>query len=225
MLKPLERNRAIALRISGLSYSEIRRKVPVARSTLSEWFHNVGLSKPQKQRLTPKKLAAARRGARKLHEQKLLRVRRLMWHANREAYELLRAREMRWAIGTALYWAEGAKIRDPGYERFCFTNTDPAMILFIRGWLRRFCSVGRSDIKYALYIHQSADIQAARRFWVRLLGIGNSDLRIYLKKHNRSPHRRYVNRLYRGTIRLTVKRSTALNRRIAAWIRAMARAG
>lgn len=225
MSKLLERKRAIALRISGLSYSEIRRKVPVARSTLSEWFRNVGLSKRQKQRLTSKKLAAAYRGARKVHEQKLLRVRRLMWHANREARELLRAREMRWAIGTALYWAEGCKIRDSGYERFCFTNTDPAMILFIRGWLRRCCSVGRSDIMYALYIHQSADIQAARRFWIRLLGIASANLRIYFKKHNRSPHRHYVNRLYRGTIRLTVKRSTALNWRISAWIRAMARAG
>ncbi len=57
----------------------------------------------------------------------------------------------------------------------------------------------------------SSDILAARRFWVRLLGIGNSDLRIYLKNHNPSPHRRYLIRLYCGTIWLTVKRSTALN--------------
>ncbi len=223
MSKPLERKRAIALRTSGFSYSEIRRRVPVAKATLSEWFRKVGLSKRQRQRLTTRKLAAARRGAQKLHEEKLQRLRRLLHCANREAHQLLRARELRWAIGAALYWAEGAKVRTSDSQRFCFTNTDPAMILIMRGWLRRYCAVGRSGITYSLYIHRSANIPAARKFWSNVLSIGNSDLRIYLKKHNSAPRRRYDNRRYHGTIRLTVRRSTALNYRVSAWIRAMTR--
>jgi len=46
--------KAIELRKKGLSYSEILKCVPVAKSTLSLWLRSVGLSKKQRQRLTDK---------------------------------------------------------------------------------------------------------------------------------------------------------------------------
>ena len=61
-VKLKEKELAIKLRRRGLSYNEILRKVPVAKSSLSLWLKSVGLAKKQKQRLTKKKLAAARRG-------------------------------------------------------------------------------------------------------------------------------------------------------------------
>jgi len=54
---------AISLRQGGRSYSEILQKVSVAKSTLSLWLREVGLSKKQHQRLTQKRLKAAQRGA------------------------------------------------------------------------------------------------------------------------------------------------------------------
>ena len=53
---------ALNLRKQGFSYSEILERIPVAKSTLSLWLREVGLSKRQKQHLTQKKLDAAWRG-------------------------------------------------------------------------------------------------------------------------------------------------------------------
>jgi hypothetical protein len=49
--KRREREQAIAFRQQGLSYSEIRQRVPVAKSSLSVWLRQVGLSEWQRQRL------------------------------------------------------------------------------------------------------------------------------------------------------------------------------
>ena len=58
-VKALEKSQAIAYRKQGFSYSEILSKVPVAKSTLSEWLKSVGLSKAQKHKLTEKKRLSA----------------------------------------------------------------------------------------------------------------------------------------------------------------------
>lgn len=180
----------------------------------------MGLSKRQKQRLTAKKLAAGRRGARLLHEQGIRRTRQILLDANREARRLIRSREVWWAIGTALYWAEGAKIR--GAARLVSTNTDPRMILRFRRWLRRYCLVAPADIDYSLYIHENADIIGARKFWKEQLGIQESELHTYLKKHNPATNRHYDARPYYGTLRLLVRRSAALGHRVTGWIHAIA---
>jgi transposase len=61
-VKVKEKEIAIELRRQGYSYSEILKRVPVAKSTLSLWLRSVGLAKQQKQRLTEKRLAALKRG-------------------------------------------------------------------------------------------------------------------------------------------------------------------
>jgi hypothetical protein len=43
-----EKEKAIKLRKSGATYSEVLREVPVSKSTLSLWLRDVGLSKTQK---------------------------------------------------------------------------------------------------------------------------------------------------------------------------------
>ena len=58
LAKLKEKQKAIKFRRKGLSYSEILKKIPVAKSTLSLWLRTVRLAKRQKQRLTEKRLAA-----------------------------------------------------------------------------------------------------------------------------------------------------------------------
>jgi hypothetical protein len=58
----LEKEKAIDLRKKGLSYNEILKKVPVAKSTLSLWFRDIGLAVRQRQRLTAKKSCAKKSG-------------------------------------------------------------------------------------------------------------------------------------------------------------------
>jgi len=109
MSKPLEKLKAIELRKAGLSYREIREQVPVAKATLSLWLRTVGLSRPQKQRLTEKKLAAAQRGWEKLRRERVERVAQTVAEAELEAARLIAVPDSLWLLGTALYWAEGSK--------------------------------------------------------------------------------------------------------------------
>jgi len=109
MAKRVARERAIDPRKQGLSYREIRAEISVAKATLSLWLLQVGLAKPQRQRLTERRLAAARRGAPKLHALCLARVATIHDEAAREARGLIQVGDMMWAIGATLYWAEGAR--------------------------------------------------------------------------------------------------------------------
>lgn len=223
MAKPVERRRAIELRRQGLSYREIRAEVLVAKSTLSLWLRQVGLAKPQRQRLTARRLAAAHRGTERLHAQHLARVTSIHDAASLEARDLIQAGDTMWVAGTTLYWAEGAKTKPwRSQARFQFTNTDPAVILLARNWLRRYCAVEASDIMYDLYIHENADVESARRHWTAQLCIADDLLRTYFKRHNPSPRRHNVGRTYYGTMRLTVRKSTVLAHRIEGWIRVIA---
>ena len=79
-----EKNKAIELRKQGLSYKEILEQISVAKSSLSLWLRNVGLSKKQKQRLTKKKIASALRGALSRKNQRLDIVKRISGAAKDE---------------------------------------------------------------------------------------------------------------------------------------------
>ena len=218
-----EREQAIILRRQGLSYREIRAQIPVAKSTLSLWLRQVGLAKTQRQRLTERRLAAGRRGAQKLHTQCVRRVATIHDEAVREASSLLHAGDLMWAVGTTLYWAEGTKTKPwRSGARFHFTNTDVAMILLVRRWLRTCCGVQDSDIMFDLYIHETADVDSARAHWMKQLSIPPERLRTYFKRHNPAPGRHNVGKAYYGTMRMRVLKSTVLSHRIAGWIKAVA---
>ncbi len=222
MSKPVERQKAIELRRAGLSYREIREQVPVAKATLSLWLRTVGLSKPQKQRLTEKKLAAGRRGAEKVHRERVERVARTLAEAEVEARERILSGDMLWLIGTVLYWGEGAKPKPwRAWAKVSVTNMDPGVILLVREWLRSYCSVSGVDLGYEIYVHERADVDQAVAYWSHQLGISRERMLIRLKRHNTSTKRKNVGVHYYGTMRITARRSTLLNHRIAGWIQAL----
>jgi hypothetical protein len=220
--KHREREQAIALRRKGLSYREIRGRVPVAKSSLSLWLREVGLAKRQIQRLTEKKLAAGRRGGQRVHEMRLQRLAERLHSANQEAKSFLAGRDLWWGIGVVLYWAEGGKMKEwSTHDRFEFTNMDPVMITFMRAWLRRYCGVQDRDVRFRLGIHEHADVRGSLQFWARHLGVAPTEIPTWLKQHNPSPKRRNTGSTYHGTMRMEVAQSTALSHRIAGWIQAM----
>ena len=218
MSKPFEKQKAIELRRAGLSYREIRRQVPVAKATLSSWLRSVGHSKSQKQRLTVKRLLAARRGWEKLRRQRVERIDRAMTEAAVEVEGRLCAADWLWLTGTLLYWAEGSKPKEWRCALVEFSNTDLRMLRIVRAWFQQSCRIQESDIIYTLQIHRSADLGAARDYWERELRLTPESLRIYLKTHNPVPRRRNTGKGYYGTIKMIVRRSTRLNYQITGWI-------
>lgn len=218
MSKLKEREKAIKLRKEGLSYREISEKVPVAKSTLSLWLRSVGLAKKQRQRLTEKRLAAALRGATKRRNQRLVITKEIKEKARREIRKISK-REL-WLIGTALYWAEGAKEKSKG-SRLEFCNSDPEMIKLFLRWIKTIMKVSDESIRLSIYIHKNNEerIKEVQKYWSQVTGFPIFYFKnIIWKKHNIKTNRKNVEKSYFGLLRITILKSTNLNRKVVGWI-------
>lgn len=219
-MKSQEKIEAIALRGKGATYREILKIVPVSKSTLSLWLRSVGLSKRQKQRITLKRIEAGRRGGAAQRMKRIKITQKIKGRAKAEIGKLSIGRKELWLMGSMLYWAEGTKEKsNSSPAALKFSNSDPLMIkLFIR-WLIEICKVPKNRITYELYIHENNKhrIAEVKAYWANVLGV--SDLpKIYFKRHNVKTRRKNIGSDYFGLIRVGVKESCFLNRKIAGWI-------
>ena len=217
MSKDILRKRAIELRNKGLSYSEILKEIDVAKSTLSLWLRSVGLSKPQKQRLTEKKIAGQRRAADAKREQRITKSDAIKKLAHGEVSKLIH--DPFWLTGTILYWGEGTKQKEWRVsEKASFTNMDVDSLRIFISWAKKYLHLENNRFVYDVYIHQTADINKAKKYWSDQFHIPQDSLRIYFKKHNLNPKRKNIDAEYHGVCKIKVTKSTDLNRRIAGWI-------
>ncbi len=210
---------AIRLRRQGKTYREILSEVLVAKSTLSLWLRSVGLAKRQRQRLTEKRRLAALRGSRARVEIRREEVRLSVEAGSRDILKLS-TRDL-FLIGVALYWAEGSKQYEHAPSTgVVFSNSDARMhVLFLR-WLEML-GVDESNVAFELYVYtdRRADTPQFKNWWARQICIPVSKIkRVYLKKGNRSTNRKNTSNLYHGLLRIKVKSSTSLNRRISGWV-------
>lgn len=214
------RELALELRKKGLSYSEILKKVPVAKSTLSLWLGSVGLSTRQKQRLTEKKLASMKRGWLRAQENRLREVEEVKKAARIEAFH--NKNNPLWLAGTILYWAEGSKNKPwRKAEKVVFTNMDPSAITLFCKWILAYGNVSSNELVYEIYIHPTSNLDQARKYWSGILNVSPSLFRIYFKKENTSPRRKNIGNGYFGVMRVVIKSSTNLLRRIEEWIKSV----
>lgn len=221
-----KKEEAIKLRREGKTYSEILKEIPVAKSTLTEWFRDVGLTVPEFQRLTEKKLAAARRGGEAKRKQRIARIQIIRESALKDI-EHITKREL-WLIGVVLYWAEGTKEKDfhPG-SGISFNNSDPRMIKVFITWLLKSCKVPEEKIGFEIYIHENSknSVEEARRHWAKVSGLQLSKFnKVYFKKNKiKKDYRKNTGVLYYGLLRVKVMASSSLVRQIAGWTEAIVR--
>ena len=218
MSKFEEKQRAIKLREKGYSYSEVLKQIPVAKSTLSLWLRSVGLSIKQKQRLTKKKLESALRGAKKKREQKIVLINKIHQEAEKDIKKITR-REL-WLMGIMLYWAEGSK-----EKRFAtniqFSNSDSVMIKLFLRWLLDICKIDYNRIGFSIYIHENHKYRLKKivDYWIKQIGFSKKYLTgVYFKKGNPKTKRTNIGENYYGVVRIRVRRSSDLNRKIIGWI-------
>lgn len=164
-----EKELAIMLRKRGNSYRDILKRLPVAKSTLSEWLKEIPLSQDEKRALKRRKDSNISHGRAKaaavLHMRRLERDKILLQEA-REEYHVFK-NESLFRLGIALYWAEGSK-RSPG---FAFANSDPDMINLMLTWIDQFFRQSRHDTKMRLYIHKPYAQENCERYWHSKIGV------------------------------------------------------
>ncbi|OGM74333.1 hypothetical protein A2382_02895 [Candidatus Woesebacteria bacterium RIFOXYB1_FULL_38_16] len=214
-----ERNNAIELRKVGHSYNEILKKVNVSKSTLSLWLKNVNLSKQSKIILRSKLDHAQKLGAQIRHRQRIEKVARIELDSISEISDV-NANEL-FLMGVMLYWGEGSKQKSNISQRVEFSNSDPSMCRLFIKWLRESIGVNNKDIVPCVYVHESKKNMAKEmvNYWSKQIdfpavrfGKTCFTKTVYPRKNQRK-----LTRVYYGQLRIRVKRSTDLNRKITGW--------
>lgn len=209
---------AISMRKKGCTYNEILVVVPVAKSTLSLWLREVGLSTEQKQVITEKRINAQKKGARIRHEMAVDK-RNEIYDMSREQIGDLTDREI-WLLATMAYWAEGAKEKTYSGSQLRFGNTDPRMIRLFIYWLTQIHKIKISDLKFEIYIHENNKnrLDIVKEFWSKELFIPITSLNIFrFKTHKVKTNRKNIGNLYYGLFHVTVVASSTFVRQLEGW--------
>ena len=166
MKKKMEmRALATALRKKGLSYNEIRQRVPVAKSSLSLWLKHVRLSPKHRAHLYTKQIQILSRGTPSQVERRKREVSLIIENARKEILLPLSSETHRF-LGAALYWAEGSKTKN-----FAITNSDPILIAFMTHWFKEMFGIPSSTLKAHLNIYSQQNEKEVKQFWSEVTGI------------------------------------------------------
>ena len=221
--KDYVRAKARALREQGLSYNQIAAELGVSKSSVSLWVRDLPRPEPLSyEAFQERHVAGVRRWW--ASERQVREARRVADRAA-AANEIgdLNDREIIIA-GAIAYWCEGAKNKpDRRYDRVVFTNSDPGLsVLFLR--FLDTAGIGRDRLIYQVQIHESADVRTAQEFWLSVTGADPAQFRRpTLKRHNPRTVRTNTGEDYHGCLRIEVRRSTGLYRKIEGWAAAAMR--
>ncbi|MGI5398434.1 hypothetical protein ACQEVG_03040 [Streptomyces sp. CA-135486] len=213
------RAKARELRLQGLTYDQIQVELGCSKGSISLWVRDL----PKPERRDPSQ--QAKLAARKRWEHELA-----VRDGKRQQTKAAAAREVGsvtdrdlFVVGVALYWAEGSK--DKPYDRrenVTFINSDTDVIEVYLAWLD-LLGVKPEHLRYRVMIHESADTEAAERYWAELVGVDVSTFqKTTLKKHNPKTVRKNIGENYRGCLVVRVAQGADLYRRIEGWWSGMA---
>lgn len=182
MTKTKEYRQAIFLRKKGASYSQIKTKLSLSKSTLSRWLKNIPLSKKAMERLQHNREKKIERFRNTMKMKKNAVLEQYYLDASKRLFPLSK-KELHLA-GIFLYWGEGGKSEN---HTISINNTDPDVLLFALHWIHSSLKVPRSKVKVLLHIYSDMSIDKETRFWSSLLNIPPKQfLNPYIKKSKRS---------------------------------------
>lgn len=212
--------KARLLREQGYDYNRIAAELGVSKGTVSAWVHDM----PWPDRLSYEECRKRAADGARLYWETERRVREARREAVRAAAAAdigpLTQRELLIA-GAIAYWCEGSKNKPCNrQDRVMFVNSDPGLITFFLRFLDA-AGIGRDRLIYRVQIHESADIEAAEKFWLTLTAAAPDQFRrTTLKRHNPRTVRKNVGDSYHGCLCVSVWQSADLYWRIEGWARA-----
>lgn len=182
MTKFFERSKAVRLRKEGRSYSEIKEKIRVSKSSLSLWLRDVPLTEKQILSLKKNKEKAVEKFRITM---RLKREERLnnYYNQQRKTWLPLTDRE-EFIAGLFLYWGEGGKANR---NTISINNTDPAVVKFARYWIANSLNIPLAKIKVQIHLYKDMQINKELSYWEGELGIPKTQfLKPYIKESNRT---------------------------------------
>jgi len=217
--------KARELRARGRTYNEIAAELGVSKGSISLWVRDM----PRTGRLSYEEfrdrnsagISAYWAAERPVREQRRCAV------GEKAAAEIGRLSEREIVIaGAVAYWCEGSKNKPyRRSDRVTFVNSDPHLISFFLHFLA-VVGVERDRIICRVHIHESADVEAAQRYWQAVTQVPSAQFRRpTLKRHNPKTVRHNTGEDYHGCLIVNVRVSVELYRQIEGWASAVMTAG
>ncbi len=170
-MKTKLREQAVKLRTEQeLSYSAIKIKLGVPKSTLSYWLKDFSLSEKKILELRKSGWSKGEVG-RERYRNKMKAKREL---GDRESYEIYKRKFTKlnsqtiFIAGLMLYLAEGEKTSN---HRIMLSNTDSRIINFFIQWLQKFFDVSRDNVRITLHLYENMNIGKEEKYWEGELGL------------------------------------------------------
>lgn len=191
-----KKSEAIRMRKEGASYSQIKEKLKVSKSSLSLWLHNMPLPEKRLRELrdwNAVRIERFRNTMRHKRESRWAEVRK------RAASDIRKLNKREFLIaGLFLYWGEGAKTQ---LATTALSNTDPAMIRFFIRWLE-LLGVQRNRLKVYVHLYSDMDVRKELHYWSKSLDMPMCSFRKpYIKTSKRS-NLSYKQKFSHGTCNL-----------------------
>lgn len=165
------RQQAVDFRLKEqLSYTEIRKRLGVPKSTLSYWLSEFPLSEEKilsLRRQGWQKGEASRERFRITMCQKAARKAEAVYLIYAERFKKIYS-DVYFVAGLMLYLGEGDK-KNP--NRVALSNTDPRIIRFFIKWLGEFLEVSQDLLRIQLHLYDNMNIEKEEHFWREQLGI------------------------------------------------------
>ncbi|MEI8338156.1 MAG: helix-turn-helix domain-containing protein [bacterium] len=180
MANKILKQKALEMRAKQMSYSQIKEKLGISKSTLSGWLNKMPLSENRIKELGP------------LNQKRIERYRNTMRKKREDRWKLvykkvsvdigkLTRREL-FLSGLFLYWAEGGKT-----EKYAttFSNTDPSMVTFFIKWAEICLGIKKSEMHIKLHLYKDMNINKYINFWSNRLKISKKFFeKPYIKESN-----------------------------------------
>jgi transcriptional regulator with XRE-family HTH domain len=177
MARREDKQKALVMRKRGMSYSQIKERLGISKSTLSGWLYNMPLSERRIRELQADSPIRIERYRNTMQAKKEARLKEVYAKVSQDIGNLSK-RDV-FLAGLFLYWGEGTKASNCSTV---LTNTNPDMIKFFIKWLELF-GIKRKNLKIKLHLYSDMNIKENLDFWSKELRIPISQFKKpYIKK-------------------------------------------
>lgn len=177
MTRKIDRQKALNLREKGHSYSQIKDKLGISKSTLSGWLCNIPLPDERIKELRDFNSVRIEKYRNTIRRKKETRLKDVYKKVSRDIGKFSK-REI-FLLGLFLYWGEGTKSASCSVQ---LTNTNPSMIKFFIKWLE-LLGINKKDLKIKLHLYSDVNINDSIAFWSKEIKIPAGQFKKpYIKK-------------------------------------------
>ena len=184
---------AVRMRKAGATYTEIKERLKVSKSSLSLWLRDMPLPKSRMDEVRAKNPRRIERFRETMQHKRGVRISGVRERVKKDIGEFSQ-RDM-FIAGLFLYWGEGAKTE---YTSTALSNTDPAMIRFFIQWLD-ILGVSKDKLKVYVHLYSDMNIEQELRYWGNITGISSNQFRKPYIKTSKQSGISYPQRFTHGT--------------------------